>query len=130
MHGLMDDCVYAFDYSIIPTYLSIRQELESVFQAASSVEVISAEPRAYDYDARSPVEIPSSPQQSEPEPIDDDNDDDNNDDDDDKGKDDDNTRPATASSNSERDQQRPTTTGSINLDSTRVSTAADDNGEM
>jgi len=102
--------------------------LESVFQAASSVEVISAEPRAYDYDARSPVEIPSSPQQSEPEPIDDDNDDD--DDDDDKGKDDDNTRPATASSNSERDQQRPTTTGSINLDSTRVSTAADDNGEM
>ena len=128
----MDDCVYAFDYSIIHTYWSIRQELESVFQAASSVEVISAEPRAYDYDARSPVEIPSSPQQSEPEPIDDDNDDDNNndDDDDDKGKDDDNTRPATASSNSERDQQRPTTTGSINLDSTRVSTAADDNGEM
>ena len=128
----MDDCVYTFDYSIIPTYLSIRQELESVFQAASSVEVISAEPRAYDYDARSPVEIPSSPLQSEPEPIVDDNDDDDNNDndDDDKGKDDDNTRPATASSNSERDQQRPTTTGSINLDSTRVSTAADDNGEM
>jgi hypothetical protein len=129
----MYDYMCTFDYSIIATNLPIRQELESVFQAASSVEVIAAEPCAYDYDARSPVEIPSSPLQSEPELIVDDNDDDDDNDNDsnkDKDDNDDDSRPATASSSGERDQQRPTTTGSINLDSTRVSTAADDNGEM